>query len=134
MWRCEDCHYTPELKAARGNCGGPFTEALQDRYTPNETLDEQGNPTIEGAYVQDGLVYLSSDSACGPLKGGVFTSCPVAATSEPWVAEAIESWRCFEKGQLSLMHPEPSAGLMNAIASVGRAMAEVDIWERADKK
>lgn len=119
------------MRRARGDCGGPFTRDLLTEYPLHEDTDDDGTLLREGAWLDGGRVVLSADSACSRLEDGAFTSCPVAASRQPWVAHVIRSWRYFEKGQLATIEPEPSAALLECLDAVGGAVVAVEEYERS---
>lgn len=56
----------------------------------------------------------------------VFTSCPIAAMETPLMAHIWTAWRAREKGALSAVEPEPSAGFVVALDLVSAAINEVE--------
>lgn len=67
------------------------------------------------------------------LQADVFDSCPIAAMETPAMAHLWTAWRAREKGALSLVEPEPSAGFVLALDLLTSALNEVEarMLERA---
>lgn len=99
-------------------------------YPANTYPDEAGGTYREGAWLEDGHVVLSGDCcvrARPAMKHTAFCSCPVALTRTPDIAHILSGYRAFEKGQLSMVEPHPSAAFLEGVQTV---VAEVNALDR----
>ena len=126
----------PKIRRLRGTCGGPFDVALTDIYSVNDVPDDSGGTRKEGAWIEDGRVVISADTACSRLSSeGTFRSCPVAATAQEWYQRDVcRSYVAYDRGQLVLIQPAPSAALLDALQATASAMADVDKYEMEIRK
>lgn len=87
----------------------------------------------EGVHtLADGRIAISADwtmKPSAPLRGLVFTSCPVAACEGPAVGEAFRLHRAVERHTLPYVEPNPSAAAMEAVDVVALALAEMRDYE-----
>lgn len=63
------------------------------------------------------------------MEGVYFTRCPVALAQGPWLIDVFRAYRHYEKGQLSLHEPHPSAALMDAVDLVATTVCEMHAYE-----
>ncbi|MDP3908847.1 MAG: hypothetical protein Q8Q14_00510 [Gemmatimonadales bacterium] len=115
-------------RTALGDCGGPFTDALLRLHpaAPGDVLDGARRRS-------DGVIELSADRVLRPssgLDGDAFTRCPVAQVDyDPTFAAVFRAQRYARDGQLALLHPAPSAALLDALDVVNAAGRAADAYD-----
>lgn len=109
-WRCDECRRRPDLRAQRGDCGGPFDLALEGaRLTDTGEVEVRGAEVILGAHDMP-----------------AWTSCPVAA-AEGDEAQAVLALYCRLRDGRLLETPRLTAAgtaALDAAASAEGALRQ----------
>ena len=105
------------MRARRGNCGAPFSSE-----TPMADQDEQGRWMVEGG---DIVGYRSSAADV------TFTSCPLAATYQPWLASILRTARhcAGDVSRVYTMACRPSATLIDMVEAATTETAALHAYQ-----
>lgn len=123
-WTCKRCLSNPDLKEARGSCGGPFKASLFKSFPLQIFQTPEGSWTYEGATVRNGKVVLYDMTVFKKDLGFEFESCPLAELESPGLEMAWRGHRWMDRGSLALIEEHPSCGLIDAIDTLSCAIAE----------